>query len=289
LLGCCISRSAPQKPNRSPAAVSPRPQVLRLRSGSTLPTLLTSELRCTIFPNETTGEPRPTKTSPAPVARLRSRPTIPPTQASGGRGVSPRPDSNHPQRDPSPMVASHADDPLHQTYCWSGWTGAEMVGVGSRVLVLANSSNPRSASLTALVFGNASAISGSSTTMLEASLSRAAYLPRTIGPKSSRRYSGRKSSFSKSVFFFIELSLCARRKAGADDTDALAPFRMRNDQQSPRAGNAESDLTHFSNGMIRVITRERQLVFQRRRCFFEGYLVRADCGRLCSDPTQIAF
>ncbi len=50
LLGRCISRKASQKPNRSPAAVSPHPQVLRLR-----PLARRADSAAPFSPDESTG------------------------------------------------------------------------------------------------------------------------------------------------------------------------------------------------------------------------------------------
>ena len=82
--------------------------------------------------------------------------------------------------------------------------------------------SPASASFTALLVGNASAISGSRRTMLVPAEARLAYLPRTRpAGKSERLYSARRVSRGI-LALLIELPLEARRRSGADYTDDVA-------------------------------------------------------------------
>ena len=85
---------------------------------------------------------------------------------------------------------------------------------------------PRSASLTASSFGNAFAISGSSTITFVDSRMRAAYLPRTSLPKSDRLYSGRDQSLSSDLAFFIDFSLLLCRTSSADYANGLTTLRV---------------------------------------------------------------
>ncbi len=82
-------------------------------------------------------------------------------------------------------------------------------------------------SLTACSLGNALATYGLSTTTFDDSRSRFAYFPRTRGPeKSDLLYSGRNSSLSVCLGFFIYLSLSFARLAGAYDPNGLASHGM---------------------------------------------------------------
>ena len=91
--------------------------------------------------------------------------------------------------------------------CFTGWTSffarvRTERGTG-RAVAFAILINPRSASLTALSLGKTLATFGSRTTILVSAAIRAAYLPRTMAPKSDRWYSGRNSSAALGLIFFM--------------------------------------------------------------------------------------
>ena len=83
---------------------------------------------------------------------------------------------------------------------------------------VATASKLRNASFTASLFVNALVNAGSITTTFVAFAYRAAYLPRTNGPKPAREYSARNSS-SLLLPFFINSFLFASCRTGADDPD----------------------------------------------------------------------
>lgn len=90
----------------------------------------------------------------------------------------------------------------------------------------------RRARFTAPAFGNAWAMSGSSTTTFVPSRYRAAYLPRIPLRKS---YSGRivSRSVDRLVLFLIGSSFSAGRPPRTDYPDRLAAFRMSDNEEPP--------------------------------------------------------
>lgn len=89
--------------------------------------------------------------------------------------------------------------------------------------------NLRKAVLTAVEVGNTFATSGSRSTMFVPSAYRFAYFPRTPPVKLISRSSG--SGSSGRLRFVIRSSLCAGRRAGADDSDPVFVFHVRDRQQ----------------------------------------------------------
>ena len=87
-----------------------------------------------------------------------------------------------------------------------------------------------SALLTASEFGKMAATSGSSTTMLELSLTRAWYFPRSSLLKSERLYS-RRSSSDLDLAFLINLRFAAGSKPGTDDANRFVPVCMCHNQE----------------------------------------------------------
>src|SRR5581483_10885743 len=88
-----------------------------------------------------------------------------------------------------------------------------------RRMALLASITARSASFTAIAFGNAAATSGSSRTTLEPFRRRSAYLPRTPLRIAVKSYSARRSSFFEGLFFFIKSPLALCGAPCADDPD----------------------------------------------------------------------
>lgn len=118
-------------------------------------------------------------------------------------------------------------------------------------------SKVRRASLTDALSGNARDKSGSIRTMLEPSAILAAYFPRSRpAGKSSRRYSGRRSSsWSWSSAMFVESSFRSSRKPGADDADPPVPLAVRDGQQSTNGGGTERDPPSLAGRVVRIGTR----------------------------------
>ena len=100
--------------------------------------------------------------------------------------------------------------------------------VVGRALDRASSSNARSAAFTDASLGNALDTAGSMTTTFDSVLMRLEYLPRTIGPRSLRLYSGRSQSFASDLGFFIDFPFCARRQPRTYDSNRISVFRVRN-------------------------------------------------------------
>lgn len=88
--------------------------------------------------------------------------------------------------------------------------------------------------------------------MLVVSLRRREYFPRTISPRSDRRYSDRSQSFFSDLGFFINLSLRACSQTGADDPQNVFSFRMGNHQQAAVNRHSKSEKAIFREGMIWV-------------------------------------
>src|SRR5438309_11623969 len=107
------------------------------------------------------------------------------------------------------------------------------------VVASATSINPFSALLTASSFGNASATSGSSTTMVVCSARRAAYFPLTSVPKSERLYSDLSSSTAFRLAFFIDFPFLSRRQTSTYDADDITFLGVRNDQEAALFRNAK--------------------------------------------------
>src|SRR3990172_12581477 len=92
--------------------------------------------------------------------------------------------------------------------------------------------SPRNAWFTARSFGNARATCGSSTTMLDASDTRATYFPPTRVPKFERLYSGRSASVVFRLPFFIDVPFGRCRLACSDDSTCAAVLGVRDDQET---------------------------------------------------------
>jgi len=102
-----------------------------------------------------------------------------------------------------------------------------------RIVFCAMSIRESSASFTASSFGKACATSGLRTTMLDDSSKRFVYLPRTRPPgKSARLYSGRSSSLSISLSFFIEFSFSFARFTSAYKSNSFSFLGMGHHEES---------------------------------------------------------
>ncbi len=119
-------------------------------------------------------------------------------------------------------------------------------------------------SFTALSLGKAFATSGASTTTLVDWPIRRAYFPRTISPKSDLLYSGRSSSTLDDLGFFMNVSFTLRCKTRADDTNAVLPLRVGNDQQPSVQRNTKCYEATFHQGVIRITGRSRKGISEAR-------------------------
>ncbi len=132
----------------------------------------------------------------------------------------------------------------------------------------------RRALFTASSFGNTSATSGLSTTIFDDLRSRSAYFPRTKpSGKSERSYSGRKSSLSIWLFFFIDLSLSFARNERADDSKSVIFFSVSHYRQSTPFKDTKGYEPFFPHGMVRVVARCCHRVLQSCCGFLERYLM----------------
>ncbi len=123
------------------------------------------------------------------------------------------------------------------------------------------SSRTRSARLTAPAFGNAAAMSGSSTTTFVPSRYRDTYFPRTPLRKS---YSGRMVSRSaeRLVLFLIAPSFSAVRPPSADYTDSLAALGMGHDEKAPTVGEAKQQKAMFVDRVVGIRDRDGQRIIE---------------------------
>ena len=112
----------------------------------------------------------------------------------------------------------------------------------------ATRNSPRKASLTAAAFGNAVAMSGSSTTTLLLCIYRWKYFPRMPLAKS---HSGRISSvFALGLRFIVQsLSLCPAPRA--DHSNVVIVLGMRDNEQAPERRHADRQ-GHSHRGRIRA-------------------------------------
>jgi len=127
---------------------------------------------------------------------------------------------------------------------------------------------PRRAAFTASPVGNATATSGSRTTMLFSRRSRSTYLPRTPPFIEAKSYCARMSSSGWSAFF-IKSSFLWRRISGIDYSNSVLIFGMRHNQNLLVCRNTNGHKTLFIFRVIvaRIGSRER---VRKDRCgFFE--------------------
>ena len=79
-------------------------------------------------------------------------------------------------------------------------------------------------------------------------LTRRAYFPRTISPKSDLLYSGRRSSDISDLAFFIDFTFSFLRRPRANDSYLIfSPFGVGYNQQPSLGRETESHETIFTN------------------------------------------
>ena len=143
-----------------------------------------------------------------------------------------------------------------------GWSPSRGI-VHARLRVSARAAiatSARSASFTDFESGKASANSGSRSTTLVPRRYLSTYLPRTPPEKS---YSGLISRVRRlEGGFFIGVSLMLRRRACADQADALSSNSMNYNQQTSLAGHSDDYEALFVDGMIRVWDRDGKRVIE---------------------------
>src|SRR6266545_1515307 len=129
-------------------------------------------------------------------------------------------------------------------------------------------------------------MSGSSTTTLEPRRYRGAYLPRTAPEKS---YSLRIPSEVRRILgpFFMGLPLFTSGFPGADESNRVAALGVDDDEQLTSSGSPEEDQALFGVGMVRVKSRKRIGVGERRGRFWKRNPVLAEvCCRLGRIPNK---
>src|SRR5260221_4256777 len=137
------------------------------------------------------------------------------------------------------------------------------------VAVEAIDSKLRSASFTASLFGNTFVSVGSMTTTLVAFAYWAAYLPRTSGPRSSRRYSARISS-SLGLTFFINFLFLSDCGTSAENTDDIPAICVTNNQYTALTGKTDRDIARFTYGMRQITTTYRDRIPKHRAGFIKA-------------------
>ena len=126
-------------------------------------------------------------------------------------------------------------------------------------------STPRNASLTEASDGNASATSGSRSTMLlPSSRRRRQCLPRTPPFIVEKSYSGRRS-WSTLSLFFIEVPLAQSRFPSADDSNCSGDFAIGHHKKAAQYGHPDRDEPTFRDRMLVVRKRRRERVIEDRR------------------------
>ena len=137
----------------------------------------------------------------------------------------------------------------------------------------------RRASFTAASVGKALATSGSSRTRFVPARSRRTYFPRTPPFMDAKSYSARIWSRSGLLAFFIGLALTRGRWPRADDSDGVAPIRMRNNDDTTFGRLANGYEPMLPNRVIGIGIRRRERILQDRPRFMEIDTMLADVLR----------